>query len=177
VTGGRLPCIHYGELFTNYGAEITAIGSRTNNAGLGVRSAAFDVLMPTSDVTPRGLAKASAVRDTGVVLGGDILIIRSDKQSLHGPFLAYAIRHDASQVLQLVRGSTVFHIYAGDMKNFILAAPTAQEQRAICDVLNDSQMEIDQLEQRLTKAKFVKQGMMQELLTGRTRLHVAEAAS
>lgn len=174
---GSAPCIHYGELFTHYGSEIEAVTSRTNNLDLSIRSEAFDVLMPTSDVTPRGLAKASAVNDAGVILGGDILIIRADGRDLYGPFLAYAIRRDANQVLQLVRGSTVFHIYAADMKNFALGVPCVEEQRMICSVLRDTELEINELSKRLAKARDVKTGMMQQLLTGRTRLPVQEAAA
>ncbi|MDQ0689587.1 restriction endonuclease subunit S [Arthrobacter sp. W4I7] len=174
---GKYSCVHYGELFTRYGAEIKAVISRTNNASLGVRSSALDVLMPTSDVTPRGLAKASAIHDAGVILGGDILIIRPDPRQLYGPFLAHAIRQDANQILQLVRGSTVFHIYATDMRSFAFQAPAADEQRAICNVLGDVQQEIELLGQRVRKARAMKQGMMQQLLTGSVRLQSTEVSA
>ena len=175
--GGSAPCVHYGELFTHYGPEIERVSSRTNKLGHGARSEAFDVLMPTSDVTPRGLAKASAIYDADVILGGDILIIRPESRVAYGPFLAHAIRHDANQVLQLVRGSTVFHLYAADMKNFALTLPDVDEQRAICVVLRDAQREIEGLTKRLEKARAAKGGMMQQLLTGRTRLPVKESAA
>ncbi len=177
VDGGRLPCIHYGELFTRYGAEIGVVRGRTNDARLRVRSFKWDVLMPTSDVTPRGLAKASSVMADGVILGGDILIIRPDASRLFGPFLAHLIRHGADQVLQLVRGSTVFHIYASDMKGFNIRVPAVAEQQAVCDALRDAESEIDALRVRLIKAQQIKQGMMQELLTGRTRLPVGEVVA
>jgi type I restriction enzyme, S subunit len=48
--------------------------------------------------------------------------------------------------------------------------PTKAEQEAIAGVLGDMDTEIEQLSARLAKARLVKQGMMQELLTGRTRL-------
>ena len=177
IVGGSAPCIHYGELFLNYGVEIANVVSSTNRVDLPVRSRRLDVLMPTSDVTPRGLAKASAVLASGVILGGDILIIRAEDSTAYGPFLAWVIRNDPSQVLQLVRGSTVFHLYASDMKNFSFPAPTVEEQKAICDVLGDADTELTQLESRLQKAEAVKQGMVQELLTGRTRLVSAEVAA
>ena len=46
------------------------------------------------------------------------------------------------------------------------------EQVAIARILSDMDSEIDLLEQRLNKTQQLKQGMMQELLTGRTRLIV-----
>ena len=47
---------------------------------------------------------------------------------------------------------------------------TRAEQSAIADVLSDMDAEISALEARRDKAKLLKQGMMQELLTGKTRL-------
>jgi type I restriction enzyme S subunit len=45
-----------------------------------------------------------------------------------------------------------------------------EEQTAIADVLSDMDVEVEKLSQRLSKTQQFKQGMMQELLTGRTRL-------
>lgn len=49
-----------------------------------------------------------------------------------------------------------------------------EEQLAIAKVLDEGEAEIGRLQSRLIKAKMIKQGMMQELLTGRTRLPIAE---
>jgi type I restriction enzyme S subunit len=173
---GAEPCIHYGELFTRYPETIGEILSRTDNSVGAFRSVANDVLMPTSDVTPRGLAKASCIRVDGVILGGDILVIRSDTNLIHGPFLSLVIRYKEAQVLQFVTGSTVYHLYGRDMKNFTFSMPTVPEQTAIADVLSDMDAELAALEQRRDKTHALKQAMMQELLTGRTRLISPEEA-
>ncbi|MFM8717506.1 MAG: restriction endonuclease subunit S [Spartobacteria bacterium] len=167
---GAEPCIHYGELFTRYPETIGEIFSRTDTSAGVFRSVANDVLMPTSDVTPRGLAKASCVRVDGVILGGDILVIRSDTNIIHGSFLSLVIRYEETQVLQLVTGSTVYHLYGSDMKNFTFSMPSVPEQTAIAQILSDMDAELTALEQRREKTRALKQAMMQELLTGRTRL-------
>ncbi|MDP3517735.1 MAG: restriction endonuclease subunit S [Pseudohongiella sp.] len=163
-------CVHYGELFTQYSEEINSTLSRTRNSPDHFRSIANDVLMPTSDVTPRGLAKASCVMQDRVVLGGDILVIRLSPERVNGIFLSYVIRSEAAQVLSLVTGTTVFHLYGSDMKKFIFPIPPLEEQIAIVKVLSDIGAEIEVLEQRRNKTRDLKQAMMQELLTGRTRL-------
>ena len=48
--------------------------------------------------------------------------------------------------------------------------PTRTEQTAIATILSDMDAEIAALEEKLAKARQLKQGMMQELLTGRIRL-------
>ncbi len=170
VPDGAEPCIHYGELFTRYPEMIGDILSRTNSTTDSVRSVANDVLMPTSDVTPRGLAKASCITVDGVVLGGDILVIRSSKELMCGSFLSYVIRREEDQVLRLVTGSTVYHLYGADMKKFTFSLPPIAEQAAIVAILSDMDSEITALEARREKTRLLKQGMMQELLTGRVRL-------
>lgn len=167
---GAEPCIHYGELFTHYPETIGEIVSRTNGSRDSFRSIANDVLMPTSDVTPRGLAKASCLNVDGVILGGDILVIRSDNRRVFGPFLSYIIRREEDQVLRLVTGSTVYHLYGSDMKKFTFSLPSLAEQAAIAAVLSDMDAELATLKQRREKTRALKQGIMQELLTGKTRL-------
>ncbi len=52
----------------------------------------------------------------------------------------------------------------------VLMPPTAEEQTAIAEILSDMDAEIAALEARREKTHLLKEGMMQELLTGRTRL-------
>ena len=170
IADGTYPCIHYGELFTQYPETIEEIISRTNCSRDSFCSIANDVLMPTSDVTPRGLAKASCVTVDGVILGGDILVIRSDKKRVSGALLSYIIRREEDQVLRLVTGSTVYHLYGSDMKKFTFVMPSLREQTAIATVLSKMDAEIAVLEQRQIKTRALKQGMMQQLLTGKIRL-------
>ena len=174
---GKRRCIHYGELFTTYGECITRVLHGTDRTGAFFCSVRNDVLMPSSDVTPNGLATASCIQLSDVVLGGDVLVIRAPEELLNGEFLAYVIRMNRNQVMQLVTGTTVFHLYGRDMANFYFTAPSAEEQEAIATVLSDMEFEIVALERRRDKTRAIKQGMMQALLTGRVRLVESEPAS
>jgi type I restriction enzyme S subunit len=63
------------------------------------------------------------------------------------------------------------HISPSDINNFkILKPSTEDEQSVIALTLSDMEAEIQYLQQRLNKTRQIKQGMMQELLTGKTRL-------
>ena len=167
---GKRRCVHYGELFTTYGEYISEVLHGTNREEAFFLSVRNDVLMPASDVTPNGLATASCISESGIILGGDILVIRVPAEILNGVFLAYAIKINRNQVMQLVTGTTVYHLYGRDMANFKFDVPSIQEQRAIAAVLSDMDSEIAALEQRLDKTRAIKQGMMQQLLTARVRL-------
>lgn len=171
---GKQSCIHYGELFTNYRERIDRVLSRTDYKGQCFRSIANDVLMPTSDVTPNGLATASYMPFSDVIIGGDILVIRAPEDVLKGEFLAYTVMVHRSQIMRLVSGTTVFHLYARDMARFEFPMPSIEEQAAIVEALSDMGAEIDALEKRREKTRAIKQGMMQQLLTGRVRLVARE---
>lgn len=63
------------------------------------------------------------------------------------------------------------------IKRLKVHMPDVLEQTAIADVLSEVDDEIDILRRRLAKTEDIRQGMMQELLTGRARLPIAELAS
>ena len=72
---------------------------------------------------------------------------------------------------RLSAGSTINHLYQKDFVSFTFMAPTSlEEQKAIAQILSDIDKEIEQLEKKLAKYRQIKQGMMQELLTGHIRL-------
>jgi type I restriction enzyme S subunit len=56
------------------------------------------------------------------------------------------------------------------IKAIEIPLPSLPEQTAIAEVLSDMDAELAALEQRRAKTRALKQGMMQELLTGRIRL-------
>ena len=167
---GTEECIHYGELFTKYPAQIETVYGKTYCRDDWFRSQANDVLMPTSDVTPDGLAAASCITKNGVVIGGDILVIRPSSRKLNGIFLSYMIRFNKYQVLRLVTGSTVYHIYGNDMKKFEFHLPPLADQLSIVKILDNMSSEIRLLKLKKSKLTKIKIGMMQQLLTGKIRL-------
>lgn len=67
-------------------------------------------------------------------------------------------------------GTKVSGISKSNIPKLTIPVPSVPEQTAIAAILADMDAELAALEQRLTKNRILKQGMMQELLTGRTRL-------
>ncbi len=75
-----------------------------------------------------------------------------------------------SQIDALLTGSNYPAINSADVRGLEIPLPSIDEQTAIANILSDMDAEIAALETKLAKARQVKQGMMQELLTGKTRL-------
>ena len=67
-------------------------------------------------------------------------------------------------------GTTMINLNHESLAGLSFSLPPIPEQTAIAAVLTDMDAELALLEQRLAKTRDLKQGMMQELLTGRTRL-------
>ena len=90
----------------------------------------------------------------------------------NGIFFAYYLRGPVGRELMksLAQGSTRYNLSKVALLNSSLLLPTPLEQAAIAEVLTGMDTELVSLEQRRNKTAALKQGMMQELLTGRTRL-------
>ena len=172
VENGKRKCILYGELFTSYKRIITEVFSSTD-ADVGVVSMKGDVLMPGSTTTIGiDLAIASALMLPDIALGGDVNIIRGKKKTQYSPeFLANYITYvSRNSIAEISQGITIYHLYGRDLKKLSVKLPRIEEQQAIVEILTDMDAEISSLEQQREKTRLLKQGMMQELLTGRIRL-------
>ena len=89
---------------------------------------------------------------------------------------SYYLLQQPLQELQIGTGATtVKHLSHFDVEELELTFPEEiKEQQAIAQVLSDMDNDIEQLEKKLAKYQQIKQGMMQELLTGRIRLKEGE---
>ena len=102
-----------------------------------------------------------------VCLGRGVCAIRCSKND----FLYYALISREPTWARLSKGSTFDSVSSTDVEKFEIEQPADEtEQTAITTILSDMDAEITALEAKLSKAHLIKQGMMQELLTGRIRL-------
>jgi type I restriction enzyme S subunit len=168
---GKYKCILYGELFTTYSDVIQIVISKTNFEG-SIPSKEGDILFPGSTTTTGiDLAKASTVLENGVLLGGDIIILRKQNYIYNSVFLTYFLNViKRYEIAQRTKGITIHHLYGSDLASIKVEFPLIEEQIHISTILSDMDSELSALEQKLEKFKKVKLGMMQELLSGKTRL-------
>ena len=156
-------CIHYGELFTVYSEIIRTIQSKTNSEV--IRASKFgDVLMPSSDVTPIGLATASVINKDGVLIGGDVNIIRPILK-LNSNYLSYLINHEKKKIIRLISGTNVKHIYNRNIKTLLYALPPFSEQQKIAEILSTVDEQISNTQAIIDKSKELKKGLMQKLFS------------
>lgn len=85
-------------------------------------------------------------------------------------YVRYALSAVVEELLKLQSGSTFPSIDSRVIRGGGILLPESSEQSAIGEALADADNEIDALRTRLSKARNIKLGMMQQLLTGRIRL-------
>jgi type I restriction enzyme S subunit len=101
-----------------------------------------------------------------------VAFLRFDTRYHTPAFFLYQILSDEGQrqILDLMSGNAITRLTLAKIKSLRFAVPSFEEQTAIAEVLKDMDTEIAALEQRREKTRALKQAMMQELLTGKTRL-------
>lgn len=95
-----------------------------------------------------------------------------DDQQVDGLFLTYYIRANPGREMMksLAQGSTRYNLSKTALCEASVLLPLKEEQAAIAEVLSGMDAELIALETRRDKTRNIKQAMMQELLTGKTRL-------
>ena len=117
-------------------------------------------------VTARGTLGKAFYRDTPFVAIGRLLVLEP-RVSMDARFFSEYINYG---VHFAVESTGVPQLTAPQVARYSVPVPPESEQRAIAAILSDMDCEIVALEAKLSKAHQIKQGMMQELLTGKIRL-------
>jgi type I restriction enzyme S subunit len=144
--------------------------------------ASGDLLFNTSSETPDELALCAVASDlpANTYLNSFSFGFRLLTPATADPlFLAYIFRSDIGRRLMnvLAQGATRYNLAKSQFREITLLLPSVDEQRAIATVLSDADEVVATLSSRLEKARAIKQGMMQELLTGHTRLPVEKGTA
>jgi type I restriction enzyme S subunit len=95
-------------------------------------------------------------------------IEESDKYNIK--FIYYSLLLQNNNIMKMQTGGAQPHIHPRDINKVTIHIPSLNEQAEIANILSDMDSEIEALEHKLSKYIEIKQGMMQELLTGRIRL-------
>lgn len=110
--------------------------------------------------------------EAGWLFSGRLLRVRPDKIRAYSPFLSYQFHSEPfkAAVRNVAVGQTMASLNTKILQGLSVNLPTVNEQMAIATVLSDMDSELTALDGRRDKTRALKQGMMQELLTGRIRL-------
>jgi type I restriction enzyme S subunit len=177
---GTVGYVHYGDIHTTHGSTLNLDEVRiplidAQLIGRASRVQDGDLLMVDASEDYLGVGKSVEVFGVGsreVVGGLHTFLLRSNPADLVDGFKRYIqyIPGIRFQLEGLVTGISVYGLSKSNLQSVVISLPDPSEQRAIAAVLSDMDSEIEGLENRRNKSNLLKQGMMSELLTGKTRL-------
>ncbi|TXI30353.1 MAG: restriction endonuclease subunit S [Aquipseudomonas alcaligenes] len=170
---GELPCVRYGEIYTSHHNVVRVFQSFISRevANNATPLKEGDILFAGSGETKAEIGKCVAFVDSfEAYAGGDIVILRPI--SSDSTYLGYALNTQeiSRQKASRGQGDAVVHISANALNTVEIRLPPKDEQIAIATILSDMDTELASLVARSNKARLLKYGIMQELLTGRIRL-------
>lgn len=134
-----------------------------------------DVVFVDASEDDAGTSKHIVVVNKGkkpFISGLHTIVAKSKTDELTHEYQRYCFQTPAiqKQFLFYSVGTKVSGISKSNIPKLTLSCPSIPEQTAIAEVLSDMDAELAALEKRRDKTRDLKQGMMQELLTGKTRL-------
>ncbi|HFU3939042.1 TPA: restriction endonuclease subunit S [Streptococcus suis] len=161
------PIILYGRLYTKYEtviSEVDTFVSVEDNNNSVVYSEGGEVLVPASGESSLDIARASVVAKKGIILGGDINIIRLHSE-IFPVFLALTISNGKQQkgLSKRAQGKSVVHLHNSDLKKVDLDFPTLPEQEAIGSFFSDLDQLITLHQRKLDDVKELKKALLQKM--------------
>ena len=158
------PIILYGRLYTNYQTRIMDVDTYVNSQENSILSEGGEVIVPSSGETSEDIARASVVVNNGIILGGDLNIIKPSK-IIEPSFLALTISNGESQkeLMKKAQGNSVVHLYNSDLKKVKIFYPNFEEQIRIGNLFNQLDETITLQERKLDLLKEQKKGYLQKM--------------
>lgn len=128
-------------------------------------------LLFTKDGANTGNAALNTLEEPFSLLSS-VAMLRVDKRKHVAGYFLYQVLSPTGQqqIKELMSGNAITRLTLRKIRSLQFPIPSHPEQTAIAEILAEMDAEIAGVEAKLAKARQVKQGMMQELLTGKTRL-------
>ncbi|WP_254489910.1 restriction endonuclease subunit S [Bacillus thuringiensis] len=164
LTDEGKPVILYGRLYTRYETVIESVDTFTIEKDKSVISKGNEVIVPASGETSEDISRASVVSKPGIILGGDLNIIRPSNE-IDPIFLALTISNgkQKKELSKRAQGKSVVHLHNSDLKEVNLLSPKKEEQIKIGKFFKQLDDTIALHQQELTTLKQTKQGFLQKM--------------
>lgn len=172
---GNIPCVRYGELYTHHHNFI-----KIYNSFISKEVAANSKLLKYGDILFAATGETKGEIGKSVVFidkieayaGGDIIIVSPDFKLSDSLYMGY-LSNSISVIRQKAtrgQGDAIVHITSDAIKNILIPLPPLAEQKKIAEVLSVWDDAIEKQSKLIEKLELRKRGLMQCLLSGRTRL-------
>lgn len=158
------PIILYGRLYTKYETVIESVDTFTIEKEKSVVSKGNEVIVPSSGETSEDISRASVVKEPGIILGGDLNIIRPTND-IDSVFLALSISNgkQRKELIKRAQGKSIVHLHNSDLKEVNFSSPKKEEQTKIANFFKQLDATIVLQEQELAILKQTKQEFLKNM--------------
>lgn len=159
-----VPLILYGRLYTQYELVIDEVDTFAVPYENSVWSIGGEVIVPASGETAEDIAIASVVKRKGILLGGDLNIIRPN-DTVSSVFLALSISygHIHNELAKRAQGKSIVHIHNSDLVQLDIRLPSIEEQKAIGDFFYQLDRYISLQQKKLKRMQRLKAALLEKL--------------
>jgi len=158
------PIILYGRLYTKYQFSISEVDTFATPKDGSIYSQGNEVIIPASGETAEDIARASAVEKTGVLLGGDLNVLRPFS-FINPLFLAltFSSGEPQKELAKKAQGKSVVHIHNSDIQEVSVSFPTRTEQDRVVTMFRNLDNLITLHQRKLERLKNVKKSMLDKM--------------
>lgn len=177
---GSIKNIHYGDILTEFGnilnvekEQLPYIKNLTKNSEKNLIQDGDVIIADTAEDNTVGKAcEVIGIGKQKVLSGLHTIFLHPDENTFEKGYLGYYFnsQYYQKQLNPLIQGIKVSSISKKAIKSTTVLIPPRKEQKVISGILSDIDNLILSLEQLIEKKKAIKQGTIQELLTGKKRL-------
>ena len=159
------PVILYGRLYTKYETSISEVDTFVKIKKKSVISLGSEIIVPASGETAEDISRASVVKQAGIVLGGDLNIIKVDVNKYVPEFIALCISNGEpkKRMAKLAQGKSVVHLHNSDLEQLNFAIPCKEEQQKIADCLSSMDSLIQKQQKVITTWQQRKKALLQQM--------------
>lgn len=149
----------------NYEVSIYNVDTYVNPSQNSVYSFGDEVIMPASGETPEDISIASAILSKGIILGGDLNVMRFDTSKNNTTFIALSLSFGKAKkdLSNMAQGKSVVHLHNSDIEKISIPIPSYEEQQKIASYFTNLDSQINLQTQRLEKLKQIKSACLDNM--------------
>lgn len=159
------PVILYGRMYTKYQSVFDEIDTFVNPKDNSVVSKGGEVIIPGSGESPEDISLAAMVKNEGVILGGDLNILKFNQKVNDPAFMSMAITYSPTraELSSYSQGKTVVHLRNSEIAKGTIRYPNISEQNTIVNYVLSLDAQISASTSRLASLKQMKAASLQAM--------------
>lgn len=159
------PVILYGRMYTKYQSVFDEIDTFVNPKDNSVVSKGGEVIIPGSGESSEDISLAAMVKNEGVILGGDLNILKFNQKVNDPAFMSMAITYSPTraELSSYSQGKTVVHLRNSEIAKGTIRYPDILEQNTIVNYVLSLDAQISASTSRLASLKQMKAASLQAM--------------